>query len=226
MAALPPIDQAVRRAVYRGFVERGHPPDAPRIAAELGETEESVRAALRRLHEGHALVLRAGDGGRVLVAHPFSALPTPFCVENARGPWWGYCIWDSLAIAAIVGGDTRIRTRSGAIGAEMILDVRADGTLSDTTPRVHLAVPAARWWDDITFACGTILLFAAGDSIDAWCERHGIPRGEIVAVQTMWDLARAWYSDRLAADWRRRTPSEAEETFRRLGLTSSFWKLS
>jgi hypothetical protein len=212
--------------VYRGFVERGHAPDAQMIAAEIGSDEAEVKAALLRLHAARALVLRASDSGRVLVAHPFSTLPTPFCVENGGRRWWGYCIWDSLAIAAIVSGETRIRTRSGAIGAEMTLVVRADGSLSDTTPRVHLAVPAARWWDDITFACGTILLFDRDDSIEAWCRRHGIPPGETIPVQTAWDLAKAWYSDRLDADWRRRTVPEAEAVFARLGLTSPFWSLA
>jgi hypothetical protein len=40
-----------------------------------------------------------------------------------------------------------------------------------------------------------------------------------------WDLAVAWYRDRLAPDWRRRTPAEVQALFTELGLTDPFWRL-
>ena len=40
-----------------------------------------------------------------------------------------------------------------------------------------------------------------------------------------WRLARAWYADKLDAQWRRKTAEEAEAVFAELGLTGSFWNL-
>jgi hypothetical protein len=225
MPDLPAFDQSIRLKVYEHFVEKGHSPAAADVAAALGADEMDVRAAFRRLHEGRALVLRPHDDSRILVAHPFSTLPTPFWVETNKGGWWGFCIWDSLAIAAMIPGETRIETRSGAAGEPLELVVRQDGTLSDPFLVIHLAVPALHWWDDISFACGTILLFRSAEEIDGWCERHGIPRGETITVQQGWDLARAWYEDRLSPAWRRKTVEEAEAIFARLRLTSPFWSL-
>lgn len=38
-------------------------------------------------------------------------------------------------------------------------------------------------------------------------------------------LARAWYAKKLAPDWRRQTPDEAEALFKKLGLDMRFWTL-
>ncbi len=39
------------------------------------------------------------------------------------------------------------------------------------------------------------------------------------------DLAHAWWSDRLAPDWRPHTRDENQAILDRLGLTDSFWQL-
>jgi len=38
-------------------------------------------------------------------------------------------------------------------------------------------------------------------------------------------LARAWYANKLAPDWRRHTTDEAEAVFAQLGLDRDFWRL-
>jgi hypothetical protein len=69
-----------------------------------------------------------------------------------------------------------------------------------------------------------MLLFRSEEHVDRWHDR-GTDRGAVFSVEQLWGLARSWYEDRMAADWRRRTPEEAEELFRSLGLTGPFWKL-
>jgi hypothetical protein len=41
----------------------------------------------------------------------------------------------------------------------------------------------------------------------------------------MWVVAEEWFKRRLAPDWRRHTPDEAEALFARAGLTGEFWRL-
>jgi hypothetical protein len=38
-------------------------------------------------------------------------------------------------------------------------------------------------------------------------------------------MARGWYTDRLSAEWRRRTPEEVRAFFQGLGLSGPFWAL-
>ena len=59
----------------------------------------------------------------------------------------------------------------------------------------------------------------------SWCERRGLERGATIPLATAWELAKAWYADRLEADWRRRTPEEARAVFEDLGMTGAFWRL-
>ena len=52
----------------------------------------------------------------------------------------------------------------------------------------------------------------------------GEPRGEVLTLERVWALAQAWYGDRMAPDFRGRTPAQATDIFARLGLTSAFWQ--
>lgn len=71
-----------------------------------------------------------------------------------------------------------------------------------------------------------MLLFRSEEHVKRWYGRQGIPMGATLTLEQQWELARAWYSDRMSADWRRRTPEEAEAVFTGLGLTGEFWRLS
>ncbi len=71
-----------------------------------------------------------------------------------------------------------------------------------------------------------MLLFRSEVDIDGWCAATGEPRGETVPLPQVWELAQAWYGDRLSADFRGRTAEQAEAIFRQVGLTSAFWQAS
>ena len=66
-------------------------------------------------------------------------------------------------------------------------------------------------------------LFRSEEHVARWLAGRVEPAGESIAAATLWELADAWYRDRLAPDWRPRTPDENREIRRRIGLTSPFW---
>jgi hypothetical protein len=143
------LDRDVRLAVYRKIVEEGRPPTAPEIAGGLGVAAADVEASLRRLADGHVLVLAPGTP-YVWMANPFSAIPTPFEVLVRDRSYFGNCVWDALGIPACLDADARIRTYCPDCSEPLSLDVR-NGTLDASEGVIHFAVPAARWWDDIGF---------------------------------------------------------------------------
>lgn len=55
--------------------------------------------------------------------------------------------------------------------------------------------------------------------------REGTP-GDLLSLEQIGRLARAWYARKLEPDWRRHTPEEAEQLFAALGLDPDFWRLS
>jgi len=67
------------------------------------------------------------------------------------------------------------------------------------------------------------LLFRSESEIDAWRRRHGRKRGAVLKLSQVWELAKRWYQDRMAPDFRGRTAAEAQAIFRALGLNEEFW---
>jgi hypothetical protein len=99
------------------------------------------------MHDGHMLVLQ--PTGEILMAPPFSAVPTPFITEVEGRRWFGNCIWDGLGIIAALHIDGRVLTSCASSGEKLELNV-SGGVLTGEGV-VHFALPARRWWDDIVF---------------------------------------------------------------------------
>ena len=136
-------DLELRNEVYRRFVELGR---APRLDELEGD---DVPAAMRRLHDAHALVLEA-DGWAIRMAHPFSAVPTPHRVL-ARDRWWyANCAWDAFGVLASLGVDGHVASSCPDCAEPIEIDVRS-GAPTAADDVVHINVPAAHWWDDIVF---------------------------------------------------------------------------
>jgi Alkylmercury lyase len=129
------IDLDLRNRTYSEFVRLGR---APR-AEELGPRDD-VLAGWRRLHDEHALVL---DGDEILMANPFSAVPTPYRVEAGGRSWYGNCAWDAFGICTLLG-QGRIEHR------DIVMEVDY-GVPDDRSLVFHCEVPAAHWWDDIVY---------------------------------------------------------------------------
>lgn len=145
-----PLDLGVRQAVYDGFTNDGRAPTIGDICRRVGAGEAAVRAALRRLAGSHALVLQP-ESGEVLMANPFSAVPTAFAVSSHERSWWGNCIWDGLGILAMVGTDGSVMTGCPDCGEGLRLEVQA-GQVTGGPCLAHFAVPAREWWQNIVFA--------------------------------------------------------------------------
>jgi len=146
---LSQLDLDVRRFVYDGAIEERKIPTVAALAKTARVSESEARASLQRLAEAHMLVLQP-ENGEVLMANPFSAVPTPFVVTTNAGSWYGNCIWDGMGIAAMLDSDAVIETSCGCCGTALRLEVPRE--CRDDDERVaHFAIPAARWWDDIVF---------------------------------------------------------------------------
>jgi hypothetical protein len=145
------LDLEVRRHIYGEIIERGIIPSALQLANALGRTVADVRDSFKRMEEAHTLVLQEG-GDEILMAMPFSAVPTPFLVKISERSWWGNCIWDAMGIAAMVRKDAVITTSCGDCNDAM--EVRIEGDTVQVVGNegiVHFSVPASRWWDNIKF---------------------------------------------------------------------------
>jgi hypothetical protein len=141
-------DLRLRNFTYSLFVELGHAPSAAETALALGLEPRDVAKGWRRLDAEHALVLDAA--GAIRMANPFSAVPTAYRVQ-AGGRWWyANCAWDAFGVCAALDSDGRIEASCPDCGEPVTVEVRG-GRPDDESLLFHCVVPAAHWWDDITF---------------------------------------------------------------------------
>jgi hypothetical protein len=140
---------ALRHVTYGLLVELGRAPSPDEVAVAAGTGREDVVAGWRRLHGEHALVLDP-TGEALLMANPFSAVPTPHRVHADGRGWYANCAWDAFGICAALGSDGHVETSCPDCGQALAVEVR-DGRPDDESLVFHCLVPAARWWDDIVF---------------------------------------------------------------------------
>jgi hypothetical protein len=68
-----------------------------------------------------------------------------------------------------------------------------------------------------------MLLFRSEDHVTRWLA--GRTPGATIPITKLAELAAAWWSDRLAPDWRPHTLDQNQAILERLGLTGPFWSL-
>jgi len=143
------LDKVVRPYVYDYVMREGLPPTIAETSSALSRSPDEVRASFQRLADGHILVLQKGSG-EVLMANPFSAVPTPFLVKAGDRYYYGNCIWDAMGIPAMLKQDAAIEASCGCCSTAMRLKI-TNGSLEGAHGIAHFAIPAAHWWDDIVF---------------------------------------------------------------------------
>ena len=214
----------LRLAVYRAFAETGRAPRAAELAEQLGAGLPAVTGGLDELARGRHLVL--GDGGQIVMAHPFSAVPLGFSVMGANTLWWGGCAWDSFALPHLLTGENEMLVATGCPACQRPHAWNVGSCHPPDGEQVaHFLVPAARMWDDVVRTCGHQRLFCSEGCVDAWLADAGYPRGYVMDLGTLWRLAAHWYDGRLERGYVRREPSAAAAYLRGVGLAGPFWGL-
>jgi hypothetical protein len=214
----------LRLAVFRTFAWTGRAPGADDLAAELGGDTASVRAGLADLARARHLVL--GADGRIVMAHPFSAVPLGFSVMGRQTLWWGGCAWDSFALPNLLPdeGEVLVATRCPGCERPLALSVGSLGPPAGEQV-AHFLVPAPRMWDDVVHTCRNQRLFCDEGCVAAWLKATGSERGYVLDLDTLWRFAAHWYDGRMERGYVRRDPVQSLEYMRNAGLSGPFWGL-
>ena len=123
-------------------------PAREELRAQLGVDDTEVDEALRSLADDHVLAL--DEHGEVLMAHPFSAVSTPYRVDTPARAYWANCAWDAIAIPILLGIDGRTPTACPQSGARFGLTVKRN-RVGPRGAVVRFAVPVRAFWDDIGY---------------------------------------------------------------------------
>lgn len=217
-------NEDLRLAVYQSFARYGVAPTTEALCADFGVDSETVSDGLAELASKRHLVLDAQ--GRIVMAHPFSAVPLGFSVMGANTLWWGGCAWDSFAMPHLLTWepDLLVATRCQGCGAPHAWNVGRSGPPAGDQV-AHFLTPTAHMWDDVVHTCGNQRIFCSESCVDAWLSRTGQERGYIMDLTTLWNFASDWYTGRLDRGYTRREPAAAAEYLRSVGLAGAFWGL-
>ena len=143
------LDKVVRSHVYDYVMREGRLPTIAETSSALARSSDEIRVSFQRLADGHIIVLQKGSG-EILMANPFSAVPTAFLVKAGGRSYYGNCIWDAMGIPAMLKRDATIEASCGCCSTAMSLKV-INSSLEEARGIAHFAIPAAHWWDDIVF---------------------------------------------------------------------------
>jgi len=218
---LPAAAERIRVAIYRELAETGRLTRTEDMAAAYGVADAELDAALIELALTRHIVLRDGE---VEMAHPFATRSFGFSVMGPRTLWWGGCAWDAFAIPHLVpdAPEVLVATTCPACGTPHAW------TVSNESPPegdqvAHFLVPVHDIWPDAAHACENQLIFCSERCVDTWLQQTGNERGYVLALTTLWRLARGWYAGRLDSPYERRDPGSAAAYFRQAGLSGPFW---
>lgn len=146
---LTPVDLSVRRAILETFAS-GEIPLQSSVARTLDLDLERVAASYHALAAAHVIVPDQSTG-EVWMAMPFSAVPTEFRVIVGDRAVWANCAWDAFGVAAALDADVSFVTRCPESNEPIRAGVRHGRVFAHAGAVAHIAVPAARWWDDIGY---------------------------------------------------------------------------
>ncbi|KAJ5359402.1 uncharacterized protein N7496_011815 [Penicillium cataractarum] len=230
------ITRNVRYHLFQFYLRECRPPTVDELAQESGLQSSEIPPILQQLEDSHHIVLYKHESCAptpIAMAHPFSHLPTPFVVSQGSRNWWANCAWCAFGLAAMLSpAKTTVSVRSGSIDKDLQFIIEDDkieclspqGDVNASDYCVHFSVPPSTWWRDVRFACGTIQFFASKQEAQDWPWKHAFHTRDILSMDQIWQLSKAWYHNKHEHDYDRKTPAEVEELYTRLGMTSDFWK--
>jgi hypothetical protein len=213
--------EALRLAVYGTFAA-GRVPTIASLAEDLGTMKDDVRGGLYSLANNRHVVL--GLNGEIAMAHPFSAVPMGFSVMARDALWWGGCAWDSFALPQLLPGQGPMLVATRCPACERPHTWNISNVAPPEGDQVaHFLVPVERMWADVLHTCSHQRIFCSEECIDDWLAVTGRPKGAVLDLPALWNLAAHWYDGRLERGYRRREPEESAQYLRGLGLTGAFW---
>ena len=223
----PELMQDARKFVFDHFREQGVPPILEQFMERSHLSRAEAFEILQALEAAHHLKLVPGTQ-RILMAFPFSAIATPFRVHADGKTYYANCAWDSVAFHAMLDAPTRIESRCHHCASAVTVEL-AGGRMTRATPSeplVYLALPAAKWWEDIVNTCSNhMVFFLSREHLAAWEVANPNAKGEALTVEQTHRLGFPIYKDKMKLEYARPSKDALVAHFASLGLTDDFWRL-
>jgi len=218
---MAPIDERkLRHFIFEWCLAKERPPVIEELIAGFSVSREECRKALLSLESQRLLVLLPGTD-RILMAHPFSGIVTPFRAATANGKrYFANCAWDAIAFHVMLQEDISITSLCHQCGRPIDVELSGQrvGHASPVTTVVFLALPAAQWWKDVILSCSNTMVFFCSPE-------HAPDDGAVLSIQQVITLSIPIYRTKMALDYERPSVAALRAHFAEMGLTGTFWDL-
>ena len=218
----------IRLFVFERFLARASPPVVEEIMDRFGINRPLAERSIDELAGGRHIALVPGTA-RILMAFPFSAIATPFCVTAQETTYFANCAWDAIAFHAMLGeADVDVDSYCHHCAQPIRIELRG-GRATRVEPVetiVHLALPPTRWWDDIVTTCSnTMVFFASPEHRDQ--SDLCVPDDQAASLTPdhVHALSKPIYAHKFALDYARPSRDELLVHFAAIGLTGPYWSL-
>jgi len=101
-----------------------------------------------------------------------------------------------------------------------------DKKLVDDDYVIHFPIKMKEAWDNVIYTCSVMLLFRNEMEVEEWCERSGIPKGDVQSAAKIFEFAGEWYGRHRSENWVKWNLQEACEIFERHGLNNEIWQIA
>jgi hypothetical protein len=222
-------ERRLRHFIFEWCLAKEHPPVIEELIAAFTASREECRTALLSLESQRLLVLLPGTD-RILMAHPFSGIVTPFRAATPSGKrYFANCAWDAIAFHVMLQEDVSITSFCHQCGRSIAVKLSGQrvGHSSPVTTVVFLAPPAAQWWKDVIHSCSnTMVFFCSVEHQLEWSRQAGAPDpGAVLSIQQVITLSIPIYRTKMALDYQRPSVAVLRAHFAEMGLTGAFWDL-
>jgi Alkylmercury lyase len=224
------LQKNVRKYIFEYFEEHAIAPVLEQIMRKFELDRPSAFKVLEDLQSARHIALLTGTQ-RILMAFPFSSIVTPFRVKVAgkEKEYFANCAWDAVAIHVTLGKEQWISSFCHHCSEDIKIHLRDQRVIShqsDNQPRVYLALPASRWWDNVVLTCSNnMVFFSSKDHLSEWTTSRSQVGGEALTIDQTLRLSVPLYETKMSLNYARPSREQTIAHFQLLGLTSDFWKI-
>jgi Alkylmercury lyase len=197
---LTSAERNLYRWILRAFAEQGRPP-ADRLLAVASSLGLDLEQALARLAE-EDLVHRGPPDGQIIVAYPFSGVPTAHRVRLDGGSdVYAMCAVDALGIPYMLGLPAEISSRDPLTTEEIAMQVRT-GAAFEWQPQTAVVLWGGTSANGPSAAtcCQFVHFFASAESAQAYLDDRPQVTGEILPMPAAAEAGRAIFGGLLTPD--------------------------
>lgn len=221
-------NKALRKYIFDYFEEKATAPVLEQVMLKFKLDRFTAFKALLDLESAHHIFLVPGTQ-RILMAWPFSSAATPFRVKLAteKREYFANCAWDAVAFHVMLRKEQSIVSYCHHCAEEIKISLKDQKQVpsSSSNPLVYLALPAAKWWENILSTCSNnMVFFSSHEHLTDWSKSSGAI-GEALTIEQTLKLSVPFYHKKMSIDYVRPSRDETIALFQSLHLTGDFWKI-